>query len=99
MKKKVNAKTLAALDESQMKFLVCCMKTDPLRLIWNEQKKKRNTAEWEKKYIKRTGSYALFSSESERMMMMLIQGDEGGGGRKNEKQEELGEAQPQGKFA
>jgi len=93
--KTVYAKTLAALDGSQMTF-GALSENWPIspRLEW------RNS--WgEMKCIKQTmetaGSRALFSSEFVPVLMMLIQA--AGGGRRNEKQETLGKAQPWREFA
>ncbi len=87
-----HAKTLAAPDESQMKFGVLS-ENWPIspHLEWRNS---RGEMECIKQTMETTGSHALFSSESVPVLMMLIQGRAAGGRLRNEKQERTGEAQP-----
>lgn len=84
----VRAKTLAALDESQMKFGVLS-ENWPIssHLEWRNS---RGEMECIKQTMETAGSRALFSSESVPVLMMVIHGRAAGGGLRNEKQERNG---------
>lgn len=74
--KKIHAKTLAAPDESQMRF-------GALSENWPisphlEQRNSRGEMECIKQTMETAGSRALLSSESVPVLMMLIQGKNGG---------------------